>query len=840
MNRSQAAHEEPDQPTAEEDGDRLPRLTTAVKDAAATRELMFTLRHFHLGDPSASDRLSPVGDDLLPALLDPYRDSTRLRYNFPLVLFPPIDEEQQQPSAEIAQSLDEWLQSAAHNAAPGEGEARILKDHLPWIEHRVREQLIKRRGPVDARPMLVDVTQALQQHLQLPEAERRTLEKDVGKLLEQVAAHTQFLGYDRYAAIHLLIHTVYTQALPRRQRLQRRIESTIRDLKSLFEVEWEKSDEAIEPRMARDSIGLASNYFDPAALSAVMDHSRGTHQMSEERRTRVNGVLSILESWQPQSMLLHFTHSGDLSEQCLQPYDFCQESVNPDPCASAMAQFDRAADDLAPLFSALRIADLEIKSQYDPLIHDPWFTNFHWSSFSLEELMLVPAAVALESATQMAGDGQHSLSRLLSSGRPVQILVRVQPHNNPGAAPGEGPYEAFRTELGYLGISHRQAMVTQSSPARHAHLLDCFKASLKTMRTSLHIVNTGLRPAGKLVPLNAWLIAGAAIESRAHPFFRINPEAGDSAADRMDFSENPQAELDWPPAPFSYWDENGERVEISLGFTFADYALLLERLRDHFRIIPPQCDSDALVPVEDYLASEPEQAQHLVPFVWAVDANGILHRLVVSIQVTNGARDRRNFWRALQEMAGIKNRYVERAIEETRAEERAKAAAEIEALNTAHAEEVERIRNQAAGEAMQRLSDMLLGLDTTAPAQPSPSPAVLPDRPQQQPEAADESDEQSQAAEETAEQAATPIAEEPWIDTPLCTSCNDCLKINTKLFIYNEEKQASIEDPHSGTFAQLVEAAELCPAKCIHPGTPLNPDEPGLEALIERAAPFNQ
>lgn len=47
-------------------------------------------------------------------------------------------------------------------------------------------------------------------------------------------------------------------------------------------------------------------------------------------------------------------------------------------------------------------------------------------------------------------------------------------------------------------------------------------------------------------------------------------------------------------------------------------------------------------------------------------------------------------------------------------------------------------------------------------------------------------------------------------------------------------------DPSNGTYAQLVAAAELCPAKCIHPGMPLNPDEPGLDALIQRAAPFNQ
>jgi len=48
-----------------------------------------------------------------------------------------------------------------------------------------------------------------------------------------------------------------------------------------------------------------------------------------------------------------------------------------------------------------------------------------------------------------------------------------------------------------------------------------------------------------------------------------------------------------------------------------------------------------------------------------------------------------------------------------------------------------------------------------------------------------------------------------------------------------------IGDASAGTFAQLVQAAEKCPAKCIHPGKPLNPDEPNLDELIKRAKPFN-
>ena len=104
----------------------------------------------------------------------------------------------------------------------------------------------------------------------------------------------------------------------------------------------------------------------------------------------------------------------------------------------------------------------------------------------------------------------------------------------------------------------------------------------------------------------------------------------------------------------------------------------------------------------------------------------------------------------------------------------------------------------------------------------------------------EEDDEEEEEEEEDEEEEEELNFDEPWIDTPLCTSCNDCLKVNPLLFVYNEEKQAVLGELSNATYAQMVEAAELCPAKCIHPGQPWNQEEPGLAALIERAKPFNQ
>ena len=80
---------------------------------------------------------------------------------------------------------------------------------------------------------------------------------------------------------------------------------------------------------------------------------------------------------------------------------------------------------------------------------------------------------------------------------------------------------------------------------------------------------------------------------------------------------------------------------------------------------------------------------------------------------------------------------------------------------------------------------------------------------------------------------------EPYIDTALCTSCNECTNMNGQMFAYDENKQAYIKDPKAGTYAQLVQAAEKCPAAIIHPGDPLDPNEKDLEKWIKRAEPFN-
>ena len=97
----------------------------------------------------------------------------------------------------------------------------------------------------------------------------------------------------------------------------------------------------------------------------------------------------------------------------------------------------------------------------------------------------------------------------------------------------------------------------------------------------------------------------------------------------------------------------------------------------------------------------------------------------------------------------------------------------------------------------------------------------------------------AEAAPTEAEEEDEVTFDDPWLDTASCTTCDDCMGINKQMFVYNDDKQAILKDPTAGPYSDLVRAAEICPAQCIHPGKPLDPNEPGLEELIARAAPFN-
>ena len=796
-------------------------------------DLIDVLRRFHYGEPAAAARTIKPAGAVLPALLNPYRDASAIRYQYPLYLVPPDGT----TSSVLAKPVSEYLSDALEALSPGADEARILKENLPWIERYLRQKL-EQPDPVDAVALFAQAATAMQEQLDLEHGSHDILAADLKRLEGAIAAGGQFLGYGPHSSLHLMVHAIRHRHEHQREAFRQQVDKHIYGLRSLLEVEKAKATETNKAGNGKSAAGAASHYLDTGALSGMLEQrAHGSVEMSVERRVRVEHALKDLRAWQDDPVLVRFV--GQLDDPALNNLSLLEIVDSDNPCTTATEVFERDAAAFAGLFAAIRIASLEIDDNYDPAIHDSWFASFDWQAFSDAEMQLVTRVVALVSADYLAGDGLPSFSRLLGSRLPIHVLSWVRAYDNPAARPGEDPFESYRFELANFGLGYRQVVVAQTSAARHDDLLSGFLAALDSNRASLHLINRGTQTKTKKPLLDAWFVASAALESRAHPFILVNPDAGDHAAERVRFGGNPQADSDWPVEKLEFRGADGEVAEMELAFTFADYALLMPALHQHFRTVPTGFESPDFVTVDEYLNADDESVDRLVPFVWGIDENDVLTRLVVSRALVFACRDRLNYWHTLQELAGIQNFYVEEAIERIIAEQQAALDTEREQIRKEHAQELESVRSEAAGEAMGQLVDVLMGADLSGMVDGGSQLATMPaaEPATEEARAADAAAEPPPPAEEEAEEELS--FDEPWLDTAMCTTCDDCMAINKMMFVYNGDKQAIIKDVNAGPYADLVAAAEICPAKCIHPGKPLDPNEPGLDDLIARAAPFN-
>jgi pyruvate-ferredoxin/flavodoxin oxidoreductase len=290
-----------------------------------------------------------------------------------------------------------------------------------------------------------------------------------------------------------------------------------------------------------------------------------------------------------------------------------------------------------------------------------------------------------------------------------------------------------------------------------------------------------------------------------------------------------------------------------MALTFGDLASQFPDWSGFFKWVPSQYWSDDLVPLKDYITLTEKGG--IIPFIWIMDEKGELQKAAVSWQVALLSQSGADFWHFLQENAGIHSYQVEQATGKLSEALQQNHEEELARLKKQHEEELEQVRASAMEEAVEQLSNKLLGLELATSAPPAKKEgkvekeeAVSPEEPAREKEPhileLDVAMEEVQGEPEKPKAKPAPEpkpmeAMEPWIETELCTSCDECKNINDKIFRYDSEGKAIIADPKGGPFRDLVAAAEACPVSIIHPGTPWDPKEKGLEELMKKAERFN-
>jgi len=753
------------------------------------------LRRFHFGDPGAP--VERPGAGVLPAALAAFAGSA-VRGGFPLVADP------DGAGVALARPLEEWLASPD---AP-----RTFADNLPRLL-RHADQALGGAEPAPARSAVSAGAERVADELGLAGEAREAYLAEVRERLGTLPARARLIPFGRRAPLALASIAASRRLESARAAFAAEAQALAATAQALLDSDRDRRPDGVAPPERVGRMGaLGGRFVDPARLAGVVAQRRAGAPLAEARRARLEQARAELAAFDahrqgPLWLVPAREEGSDL---------MAAARLAADPCGAAAAAFDEAAEGVARLVRAARLIRLEAAAALDPERHLPWLERLDWRGFAREELALVRPVLALARTGDLLAGGLTALSRLLLSGRPVQVVQLLGDHG-----PGPG---AFRFEPAYFGVGHREAFVQQGSLARPLALAAGFERALAGSRPGLHVVDTPPEGDGALDP---WLLASARVSGRAAPIFRYDPEAGASWARRLVFDENPEPDADWPREPLP---DGG-----SAPFTFADAALADPSWREHFALAG---EEEELLPFVEWLALADEEAARRLPFVAGVTAGGERGRWVVDRALAAAARDRLGYWRTLEELAGVRNEHVEAAVARAREEERARAETERRALVADHERALAELRERAGEEAVDRLVAALFEVEGGAAAPVAARPAARAAAPTAvaavagaAPAAAPEAVAEPPAAAEPQE----PEEEEAWVDTPLCTSCDECTRKLPQVFAYNGNKQAYVKNPRGARFKEIVATAELCTAKIIHPGTPWDPAEPDLQATLARA-----
>lgn len=727
------------------------------------------------------DAIDDLG--LRPAVLARYRDLTRLRYDFPLVL---VDEG---GWAGTTRSLSSLVDEVLGEIAPRGLEGERLRRHVLRLEREVRAL-----AGASHSGRLSELWGIAADKLASPD------DPSAKEVLEYIAEKLKLDGKvvdcDASMPARVCGHLWHAAQDSKIKALRATVERLIVRLADILRAAFIHSEAGQRPEALRASLGGAhAQAFDFDVFSRLVSRNVPKDELSPARRARIERTLATLKAQR------FFADPGLIDGQNA-AFEF-----RFDDCACAEKAFRARLPALVEVVKAIAVAELEAAGRYVESQHDPFFDRFDASSLVPDDLALFPDYLVCIPPGRNDAPENAGLMDLLSAGLPVKVLVESTDLLEE-AAVGSGHF-AFgvrSTRLANTATGLGGVFVVQT-PSSHLYALrQRVERAFAHRGAALISIYAGADTTrGTVAP---YLSAAAALESRAFPAFTYDPYAGDNQAARFFLEDNPQPEADWPVSSLEYADENQQRVAEEHAFTIADFALCDPRYARHFARVPRDAWNASLVPADEWLAADRGKRDETLPFLLAVDADDRLQRIVADAKLMQRVAGARTFWHRLQEQGGIHNSHAEILLAREKAkweEERARVAEQGKPV--AGSTETSTVAAAVAATLAAASRESATASVQAPPAAADAAPARDPD--------------------------------EAWIETARCPSCNECQTINDRMFRYNDNKQAYIADITAGTYRELVEAAEACQVAIIHPGKPRNPDEPGVAELIERAKPFN-
>lgn len=647
------------------------------------------------------------------------------------------------------------------------------------------------------------------------------------------------LGCSEKTVVHLFVATVESLMQPRIKKHVAHLNELIDKLENHIQLKLMKTVNVVDADMMSKIVTeMQDGDLTMSGIARKLENEQGSEPIDQKWLRDVTQLLAKLKNlrWKytdgltgrgrTNMGLLNSTGCTSVwgSTYPYNPYPFpWANHLFQDSTSMAMGVFEGHMAKMAEGFKAIRRAELELNGQYNPGEHDEFFTYFTWQQFTDEEWLLCPPVVALGGDGAMYDIGFQNLSRMMASGKPIKVIVvDTQVYSNTG---GQACTSGFigqvsdmaqygkvikgksepRKEIGLIAMAHRNTYVLQGTTANTSQMIEGFIDGLMTKRPAIFNLYTTCQPEHGVGDDLGAKQAKLALESRAYPIFRYNPDLGVKTADAFDLSGNPDMDKNWPTYQLKYM-ENGRQKTMEVAMTFADFALTEGRFRKHFRKVPRDAWNDNMVVLSEFLEMEADEREGKFPYIWAVDRKQHLSRVLVAKPIVQSCEERRDFWILLRDLAGYQP----------------EVAAEEDVEQKIRAEVVGKIAQglmKLAGGNGEGLTDLALGgaaetdIATAAPI--------------------------TTTATSNGNGSSDGDYMAPWLETDECTSCDECTKLNSRIFAYNSDGKAYIKDPQGGPYQDLVKAAEKCTARVIHPGLPADRSEKDIDKWIKRGEKYN-
>lgn len=673
------------------------------------------------------------------------------------------------------QSLSALVNGVLQAIAPRGIEGEATRRHVLRLEREIR--MLAANGDTGALCRLWDLA-----------AERIGAQGDpalagsLGRARAALQVDGEVVDCTHEVPARLIAHAWRTLQQQKAERFDQELDRLIAKLSDILQADFVRSAAGTSAARLRASVGTGmEEVFDFHALSKTLAQVSGKNTLTDGRRQRVQRALSVVKA--------HRSHAqaGAGWPEDLTSCAFAN-------CQDALAAFGKRLPQIIDLVKAMAIAELEIEGRYVESVHDAFFADFDENSVGAKDLSLFPDYLVCIESESLHGPENAGLMEILASEMPIKVVCQVSDVlEEPALRAGHWGFIAPAAQLARMAMGLGNAYVLQSSSSHLYRLRRGIFAGLSYAGPALFSVFSGSRSgAGTLPP---YLLTAAAMQSRAFPVFAYDPAAGRDWATRFTLDGNPQPEADWPVHEFGYEDEARQSLTEPVAFTFVDFVACDPRYASHFAVVPRAEWNGSMVPVGGSLAGDSQAVEGKVPYLQVVNGDQVLQRALVDEKLVAAAQRCRETWHSLQELGGVRNSQAERLLARERKVWEEQKQREIEALKR----EAKPVSPAAPAAA--------------APAAPAVKPAAAEAEPEER-------------------------SDDPYIETPRCTTCNECTNLNNRMFAYDANKQATIADVNAGTYRELVEAAESCQVSIIHPGKPRSPNEPGIAELLKRAEPF--